>query len=59
MPVVNIQWVKGRSKAQKQKIAAELEQLLIKEAGCRAGDTYVIFQDIAKEDFAVGGKLFG
>jgi 4-oxalocrotonate tautomerase family enzyme len=59
MPVVNIQWLKGRSKEQKQKIAAEIENLLVKEAGCQAGDTYIFFQETEKENFAESGKLGG
>lgn len=57
MPVVNIQWLKGRSKEQKKKIAAEIEALLVKEAGCQPGDTYIFFQEIERENFAKDGKL--
>jgi 4-oxalocrotonate tautomerase len=57
MPVVNIQWLKGRSKEQKQKIAAEIESLLVKEAGCQPGDTYIFFQETERENFAENGKL--
>jgi 4-oxalocrotonate tautomerase family enzyme len=58
MPVVNIQWLKGRSKAQKQKLAAEIESLMVKEAGCKPGDTYIFFQETERENFAENGKLY-
>ena len=57
MPVVNVQWIKGRSIEQKKKIAAEIENLLVKEADCKPGDTYIFFQDTEKENFAKDGKL--
>ncbi|MDR2430910.1 MAG: tautomerase family protein [Candidatus Margulisbacteria bacterium] len=59
MPVVNIQWLKGRGKETKQKLAAGIENLMIKEAGCQPGDTYIFFQETEKENFAEGGKLSG
>jgi len=58
MPVVNIQWLKGRNKDQKQKIAAEIESLMVKEAGCKPGDTYIFFQETEKENLAREGKLY-
>jgi 4-oxalocrotonate tautomerase family enzyme len=58
MPVVNIQWLKGRSKAQKQKLATEIENLMVKEAGCEPGDTYIFFQETEKENFAESGRLY-
>ncbi|GBR73898.1 4-oxalocrotonate tautomerase [Candidatus Termititenax aidoneus] len=58
MPVVNIQWLKGRGKEQKQKIAREIENLMIKEAGCNPGDTYIFFQETERENFAESGKLY-
>ncbi|MDR1114288.1 MAG: 4-oxalocrotonate tautomerase family protein [Candidatus Margulisbacteria bacterium] len=57
MPVVNIQWLKGRSKEQKQKLAAEIENLMVKEAGCKPGDTYILFQDIEKDNFVVANLI--
>jgi len=57
MPVVNIQWLKGRKKEQKQKIAAEIENLMVKEAGCQPGDTYIFFQETERENFAKNGEL--
>ena len=42
----------------KQKIAAEIEQLMVKEAGCQAGDTYIFFQETEKENFAESGRLY-
>ncbi|MDR1997545.1 MAG: tautomerase family protein [Candidatus Margulisbacteria bacterium] len=58
MPVVNIQWLKGRNRAVKEKLAAEIEKLMVNEAGCQPGDTYIFFNETERENFAESGKLY-
>lgn len=59
MPVVEIKWFKGRSKETKQKIAEKIEKTMQEDAGCKPGDTHVVFNDIDKENWAIEGKLKG
>ena len=57
MPVVNINWFKGRTRETKQKIAEIIEKAMIDHAGCKSGDTHVNFTDFDRENWAIGGKL--
>jgi len=57
MPMVEIKWFKGRSAETKQKIVDAIEQAMQAHAGCKLGDTQVVFQDIDKENWAMAGKL--
>ncbi len=57
MPVVEIKWFKGRSREVKAKVAARIEQAMIEEAGCKSGDTHVVFQDVERADWAISGNL--
>ena len=57
MPVVKIDWFEGRTKEVKVKVAAEIEKLMVTEVGCPPGSTYVIFNDVKRENWAIEGKL--
>ena len=59
MPVVEIKWFKGRSKEVKQKVVDSIEKTMQEQAGCKPGDTQVIFQDVEKENWSMDGKLKG
>jgi phenylpyruvate tautomerase PptA (4-oxalocrotonate tautomerase family) len=59
MPVVEVKWLKGRSQEIKQRVAEKIEKTLVEDAGCKPGDTYIIFSDIDRKDFALEGKLLG
>jgi phenylpyruvate tautomerase PptA (4-oxalocrotonate tautomerase family) len=60
MPAINIQWLKSakRDRKVKQKIAEGIEKLMVEEAGCQPGDTYIFFNDTERENFAENGKLY-
>lgn len=57
MPMVEIKWFKGRTKEVKQKVVDAIEQAMQEHAGCKLGDTQIVFHDIEKEDWAMFGKL--
>jgi len=57
MPVVNISWLKGRDRETKERIAGKIEKIMQEDGKCAAGDTYVVFNDYEKEDWAIKGKL--
>jgi phenylpyruvate tautomerase PptA (4-oxalocrotonate tautomerase family) len=56
MPVVNVNWYKGRDKETKQKIAEIIDKAMIDHAGCKSGDTHVVFNDVVKENWFIGEK---
>ena len=59
MPIVKVEWIEGRDKQKKAKIAEAIEQAMIEHGGCKPGDTYIVFEDVPKENWAIAGKLKG
>ncbi len=59
MPIVKVEWFEGRSKQAKAKIAEVIEQAMIEYGDCKPGATYIVFEDVKKENWAIGGELKG
>ncbi|MDB5593817.1 MAG: tautomerase enzyme family protein [Hyphomicrobiales bacterium] len=59
MPVVRVSWFEGKDHDQKQKVAAEITESIVRNTGTDANYIYVIFDDVAPSDWAGAGKLFG
>lgn len=59
MPVVRVSWFEGKNHEQKQKVAAEVTDSIVRNTGTDAKYIYVIFDDVAPGDWAGEGKLFG
>lgn len=57
MPMITVQMYKGRTIEQKRELAAAITEAIVRIAKTTPEATQVIFQDIAKEDWAFGGKL--
>lgn len=57
MPIVRVEMLAGRTEDQKQKLAEIITEAMVKVAGSKSDDTYVVFEDVAKENWAVGGRL--
>lgn len=57
MPYVKIEMVKGRSEDEKAAVARAVTDALVTHAGARPESVWVIFQDVAREDWASGGAL--
>jgi 4-oxalocrotonate tautomerase len=58
MPYVNVKVVGKLSKEQKQKIASEISNSLLKHASKPVEHTYVVFDEVNGENWAKGEKLF-
>lgn len=58
MPYVNVKVVGKLSKEQKQNLANDISTALLKHAGKRKEDTYVVFDEVSGENWAKGDKLF-
>ena len=56
MPVVEIKWLKGRSKEQKAKLVNGLFKLF-EENGVKKQDLHILFFDVEKSDWAAAGKM--
>ncbi len=59
MPVVRVSWFEGKDHAQKQKVAAEITQSIVRNTATDPNYIYVIFEDVKPADWAGAGKLFG
>jgi 4-oxalocrotonate tautomerase len=59
MPVVRVSWFEGKDHAQKQKVAAEITESIVRHTATDPNYIYVIFEDVKPADWAGAGKLFG
>lgn len=57
MPVVQIAMYEGRTPDQKAAIAKAVTKAISETAGIADSATTIIFQDVPKHDWAVGGVL--
>ncbi|MBP6861634.1 MAG: 4-oxalocrotonate tautomerase family protein [Neisseriaceae bacterium] len=58
MPVVTIDLLKGRDQQTKQAIATEITAVLSQHLGNDPAHIYVVFNEVAPNDWAVGGLFF-
>lgn len=59
MPFVNVKLAGSVTKEQKKQIAKEITETLTKHAHKPANYTYVVFEEVEFEDWAIGGELLG
>ena len=59
MPVVRVSWFEGKEHSQKEKVAADITESIVRHTGTDRNYIYVIFEDVKASDWAGGGKLFG
>jgi 4-oxalocrotonate tautomerase len=57
MPIVKVEMWPGRTHAQKAQLAQLITQAMVTVAHTTPEDTIVIFEDVPKENWAVGGVL--
>ena len=57
MPIIRIEMVAGRSAEQKRELAEALTRETARIAATSPSSIMVIIEDVAKENWAVGGKL--
>jgi 4-oxalocrotonate tautomerase len=59
MPYINLKLVGKLTKAQKEKIAQEFSETLLKVAGKPKDSLYLVIDEISGENWAKGDKFFG
>jgi 4-oxalocrotonate tautomerase len=57
MPIVRIEMWPGRTQAQKRELARQITEVVCNVAQTTPEATIVVFQDVAKEDWAQAGRL--
>ncbi len=59
MPVVRVSWFEGKDHQQKEKVAAEITQSIVRHTATDPSYIYVLFEDVKAADWAGAGRLFG
>jgi|TARA_B110000259_G_scaffold130816_1_gene147578 4-oxalocrotonate tautomerase len=59
MPYINVKLAGNLNKDQKKEIAKEMTDLMQRVANKPASYTYIIFEEVKGEDWAIGGNLLG
>jgi 4-oxalocrotonate tautomerase len=57
MPIIKVTWFKGRTKEQKAALAQAITDVFVKIANTNPDQTWVVFDDVDKENWAIAGKL--
>jgi 4-oxalocrotonate tautomerase len=57
MPVVTIDMWEGRTKEQKKELASVITNAMVEIAKTTPEHVNIIFRDVKKEDWAIGGQL--
>ena len=55
MPFINVKMIEGRTTEQKRELAKALTDSIVEICGAKREGTTVVIEDLAKEDWAVGG----
>jgi 4-oxalocrotonate tautomerase len=58
MPYINLKLVGKLNRQQKEKIAKEFSDTLLKVAGKKKENTYLVIDEISGENWAQGDKFF-
>lgn len=59
MPYINLKLVGRLTKEQKERIAKEFSETLLKVAGKPKEATYLVIDEVSGENWAKGDKFFG
>ena len=57
MPVIKIEWLAGRTPQQKAKLADAITQAFMAAAQVPKEQVWIVFEDVQRSDWAMGGKL--
>ena len=59
MTYINVKLAGSLNKNQKKEIAKEMTELMERVANKPASYTYIVFEEVKSEDWAIGGNLLG
>jgi len=59
MPYINVKLAGNLNKDQKKEIAKEITDLMQRVANKPASYTYIVFEEVKNENWAIGGNLLG
>ena len=59
MPVIKVEWLEGRTAQQKQQLTQALTEAFVSIAKVTPDQVWIVFEDVKRSDWAMGGKLLG
>ena len=59
MPYINVKLAGNLNKEQKQEIAKEITDVMQRVANKPPSYTYIVFNEVSSEEWAIGGNLLG
>ena len=59
MPMVTVDWIEGRTPQQKAQLAEAMTSAFVEIAKVSKDQVWIVFQDVKRSDWAMGGKLLG
>ena len=58
MPTINVQMFEGRTIEQKREFVRAVTEAACRTLGCEPASVDIILQDVSRENWATGGKLW-
>jgi 4-oxalocrotonate tautomerase len=58
MPTINVQMFEGRSAQQKRDFVRAVTEAACQTLGCEPGSVDIIIQEVSRDNWATGGKLW-
>ena len=59
MPMVTVEWVEGRTPQQKAQLVEALTRSFVEIAKVPKEQVWIVFRDVRRSDWAMGGRPLG
>ena len=59
MPVITVDWLEGRTPQQKTHLAEAMTNAFVEIAKVKPDQVWIVFRDVKRSDWSMGGKLLG
>ena len=59
MPVITVDWLEGRTAQQKAQLTGVITTAFVEIAKVSKDQVWIVFHDVKRSDWAMGGKLLG
>jgi len=59
MPVITVDWLEGRTPQQKRELSDAITQAFVEVGKVTPDQVWIVFRDVKRSDWAMGGKLLG
>lgn len=59
MPMITVDWLEGRTSQQKAQLADTLTKAFVDIAHVPKDQVWIVFNDVKRSDWAMGGRLLG